>query len=468
MESGSNGSDDEGMAMTKRLVVIGGDAAGASAAGRAKRLDDSLEVIVFERGSYTSYAACGLPYVVAGKVPDADDLVARTPDQHRANGLDVRTGHEVTGIDLDARKVEVRDLADGRTFTEGFDDLLIATGASPIRPPFEGIDAHGVMGIHTIPDALAIETIIRERSPNRAVVVGGGYIGIEMAEAFVDRGIDVTLVELRDQPMATMDADMGARVADAMRAMGIDLRLGVGVEGFTIGSDGWVTGVATNAGEIPCDVAVMGLGVRPTVSLARDAGVEIGPSGGIATDARMQTRTPGVWSAGDCVESLHRVSHAPVSIALGTHANKQGRVAGTNIAGGAARFPGVIGTAITRVGTTEIARTGLNETEAARAGFAAVAAVAEGRTRAGYYPDAEKFAVKIVAERGSGRMLGAQIVGGPESAKRIDTLAIAVWDAKNADEFSMLDLSYAPPFAPVWETSMIAARLAGTAAARPR
>lgn len=444
-----------------RIIVIGGDAAGASAAGRAKRLDPSLEVTVFERTQYTSYAACGLPYVVGGQIPEPSDVIARTPEAHRDRGLDVRTGHEVTSIDTGARTVEVRELATDRVSTQSWDALLIATGASPTRPPFDGIDANGIMGIHTIPDAVAIDEIVRDRGPRRAVVVGGGYIGLEMAEAFVSRGLEVTLVELLDQPMATMDPDMGARVADAMLHMGIQTRLGTGVKGFEAGDDGWVRSVATSEGSVDADVVVLGLGVRPNVTLARDAGIPIGPSGGIATDARMATLTEGVFAAGDCAESLHRVSLRPVSIALGTHANKQGRVAGTNLAGGAARFGGVIGTAITKVGDTEIARTGLNEREAAEAGFDTVSAVAEGRTRAGYYPDASRMAVKIVAQRSSGRMLGAQIVGGSESAKRIDVLALAVWDAKSVDEFEMLDLSYAPPFAPVWETAMIAARLAG-------
>jgi NADPH-dependent 2,4-dienoyl-CoA reductase/sulfur reductase-like enzyme len=447
-----------------RLVVIGGDAAGASAAGRAKRLDPSRDVVVFEKGEVTSYAACGLPYLIGGEVGDGRNLVARTPDEHRAAGLDVRTGHDVVGIDLDARCVTVHDMAHDRTITEGFDDLVIATGASPIRPPLAGIDASGILGIRSIPDADAIDAIIDDRHPERAVVVGAGYIGVEMAEALVERGLHVTMVEQRDTPMATLDAEMSARVADAIRTLGVDLRLGTSVEGFAA-RDGWVAAVATDDGECGADLVVMGLGMRPNVALAEAAGVPIGPSGAIATDARMATRIDGVWAAGDCVESLHRVSHRPVSIALGTHANKQGRVVGTNVAGGAARFPGVVGTAITRVGTTEIARTGLNETEAAAAGFATVSATAEGHTRAFYYPGAEELAVKVVAERSTGRILGAQIVGGPEAGKRIDVLALAVWTGMGAEEFSMSDLSYAPPVAPVWETSMIAARLAAKAVA---
>lgn len=443
-------------------MVIGGDAAGMSAAGRAKRLDDDLQVIVFERGDYTSYAACGLPYVVGGLVADVADVVARTPEAHRANGLDVRIGHEVVAIDTAARTVTVRDLAGATTSTDAFDELLIATGATPIRPNLDGIDSDGVLGIHTIPDTVAIDEAIRSDHPDRAVVVGGGYIGLEVAEALVARGIAVSLVEARDQPMATMDTDMGARVAQGVRALGVDLHLGSAVEGFLSGTDGRVTAVATSSGELEADLVVIGLGVRPAVDLARDAGITIGPSGAIATDGHMRTPTDGIWAAGDCAQSRHLVTGEPTWIALGTHANKQGRVAGTNIAGGSEIFPGVVGTAITKVGDTEIARTGLTESEAAAAGFDAVAATAEGRSRAGYYPGAAPLTVKIVAERSTGRMLGAQIVGGSEVGKRIDVLALAVWKATSVDEFSMLDLAYAPPFAPVWETAMVAARLAGS------
>lgn len=450
----------------KRVVVIGGDAAGMSAAAQASRATERVELVVFEKGAYTSYAACGLPYLVGGEVPEADRLVARTPEQHRANGIDVRTGHEVTAIDVEGRTVAVRSLADGTTLRQPFDDLVIATGASPIRPPFANIDAGGIADLHTIPDALAIDATIRERSPRRAVVVGGGYIGLEMLEALLRRGVAVTLVEKLAQPMATLDPDMGARVADGLARMGVELRLGVGVQGFVAGADGWVEAVATDGGEIPADLVVMGLGVRPNVALAADASIAIGPSGAIATDARMETSVPGIWAAGDCAESFHRVSQRPAWVALGTHANKQGRVVGLNVSGTEARFPGVIGTAVTKVADIEIGRTGLSEREAAAADVEAVAEVIEGTSRAHYYPGGSPMAVKVVAERGSGRLLGAQIVGGAESAKRIDALAVAVWNEMTVDEFSQLDLGYAPPFSPVWDTPLIAARRAGERAAR--
>ncbi len=445
----------------RRVVVIGGDAAGMSAAAQASRGAEPVELVVFEKGEYTSYAACGLPYLVGGVVADAGRLVARTPEQHRANGIDVRTGHEVTAIDVAGRTVEARSLADGHTLRQPFDDLVIATGAVPIRPPLPNIDTNGIAALHTIPDAVALDAAIRDRSPRRAVVVGGGYIGLEMVEALLRRGIAVTLVEKLDQPMATIDPDMGARVADGLRQLGVELRLGVGVAGFEPGADGWVRSVATDSGEIPADLVVLGLGVRPNSQLAADAGIPVGERGAIVTDARMATPVPGIWAAGDCAQSLHRVSQRPTWVALGTHANKQGRVVGLNVSGTEARFPGVIGTAVTKVEGVEIGRTGLSEREAAAADLDAVAEVIEGTSRAHYYPGGSSMAVKVLAERGSGRLLGAQIVGGAESAKRIDALAVAIWNGMTADDFAQLDLGYAPPFSPVWDTPLIAARRAG-------
>ncbi len=445
----------------QRIVVIGGDAAGMSAAAQASRGKERSEIVVFERGQYTSYAACGLPYFVGGLVEDVASLIARTPQQHRANGIDVRLGHEVTSIDVARREIEVRSLDNAITLRERFDQLVIATGASPIRPPFPNIDAKGISGIQTIPDALALDELFRTRLPRRAVVVGSGYIGLEMVEALLSWGLQVTVVEKLPQPMATLDADMADRVATALRDFGVDLRLGVGVEGFERAADGWVSAVVTDAGTIPADLVILGLGVRPNVALARDAGVTIGPSGAVATDDHMATSTSGIWAAGDCAESRHRVTGQPVSIALGTHANKQGRVVGINISGGDAAFPGVIGTAVTKVRELEVGRTGLNEREAAAAGLDAVSGVIEGSSRAHYYPDNASMTVKIVAERGSGRMLGAQIVGGAASAKRIDALAIAIWNEMTVDDYSQLDLGYAPPFSPVWDPTLIAARRAG-------
>lgn len=444
--------------MTRRLVIIGGDAAGMSAAAQARRLakPDELEIVAFERGAHTSYAACGLPYLVGGFVESAQKLVARTPQEHRARGIDVHVRHEVIAIDPAATTVTVRDLESGRERAERWDALLIATGASGVMPPWPGADASGVFQLRTLDDAAAVQARIAAGA-RRAVVVGAGYIGLEVAEGLLARGLAVSVVERLDAPMgAVLDPDMSGAVADAMRAAGVDLRLGVSVQGFEA-EGGRVRAVRTDAGSLPADLVVVGLGVRPNVELARAAGIRIGEAGGIAVDDRLRTSLPDVWAAGDCVESRHRVSGRPVVIALGTHANKQGRAAGTSIAGGDAAFAGVLGTAITRFGELEIARTGLGEREAAAAGFDAFASVTEAPSRAHYYPGAQPMRIKLVAERGSGRLLGAQIVGGEASGKRIDVLATALWNGMTVQEIGEMDLSYAPPFSPVWDPVLLAA-----------
>lgn len=451
--------------MAQRLVVVGGDAGGMSAASAARRRlgPDELEILAFEKGRYTSYAACGIPYLVGDLVPTAEHLVARAPEVFRERQqIDVRIRHEVAEIDLDRRAVRVRDLEGGTESWEGFDQLVVATGARPVRPPLPGIDGDGVFGVQTLADGIAVRRAVDEGSPRRAVVVGGGYIGLEMAEAMVRRGLDVSLVEMAPQPMLTLDPDMGSVVADAMRELGISLYLGEGVEGFEL-DGGRVRVVVTTNRSLPADIVVLGLGVRPNSVLAEEAGIPVGPTGGIVTDRQMRTPVEGVWSAGDCVETFHRVSRRPVAIALGTHANKQGRIAGNNLAGGYEVFPGVIGTAISKICEIEVARTGLNEREAAEAGFQFVTATVETRTRAHYYPGAEQVKVKMVAERRTGRLLGAQIVGREGAAKRIDTVATAVWNHMRVEQVAHLDLAYAPPFSPVWDPVLIAARQADDA-----
>jgi len=444
--------------MARRLVIIGGDAAGMSAAAQARRMTsaDALEIVAFERGSHTSYAACGLPYLVGGVVEVPEALVARTPEQHRANGIDVHTRHDVTAIDTQAATVTVRDLDKGLDSVVHYDDLLIATGASGITPPWPGIDAEGVLQLRTLDDAAQVERRLGAGA-RHAVVVGAGYIGLEVAEGLLARGLAVTVIERLAAPMgAVLDADMAVAVADAMRAAGIDLRLGTAVTGFTV-VDGRVTAVETAAGSVAADLVVIGLGVRANAELARAAGIGVGQAGGIVVDDHLRTGTPHVWAAGDCVESRHRITGRAVAVALGTHANKQGRAAGTNIAGGDASFGGVLGTAITKFQHLEIARTGLTEHEAAAAGLDAFGITTEAQSRAHYYPGAESMRIKIVAERRTGRLLGAQIVGGQGAGKRIDVLATALWNGMTVQEVGGMDLSYAPPFSPVWDPVLLAA-----------
>lgn len=441
--------------MAQRLVVIGGDAAGMAAASQARRLDPSLDIVALERGTRTSYSACGIPYLVAGDVDSPDDLVARTPDEFRQDQrIDVRMRHEAMGIDLDARTVEVRDLAHERTFRLAFDQLMIGTGAHPIRPDLPGIDLPHVRGVQTLDDGCRLLAEAKELECRDVVVVGAGYIGLEMAEAFHRWGARVTMIEAADRPMSrTLDPDVGDRLIDEVKGLGIDARFGVAVEGFEEGR------VLTEIGPVRADLVVLGLGVGPNAGLAEEAGLELGSRGSIRVSRRQQTSVEGVWAAGDCAETYHRVSQRRIHIALGTVANKTARVAGVNLGGGYATFPGVVGTAITKICGTEVARTGLSTAEAERAGFVVVSSVIDATTIAGYLPEAEPMAIKAIAEKGTGRLLGMQIVGGSGSAKRIDTAATAVTAEMTVFDVIELDLSYAPPFSSTWDPVQVAARV---------
>ncbi|MEV7230477.1 FAD-dependent oxidoreductase [Polymorphospora sp. NPDC051019] len=447
-----------------RLVVVGADAAGMSAASQARRGlgPDELEIVAFERGHFTSYSACGIPYWIGGLVDSRDDLVARAPEVFRDKyRIDVRLRHEVTAIDLDRRVVVARDLDGGGEVHEHFDQLVYAAGAVPVDPPWARTAAAGVFGVQTLDDGSALRAWLDgDPRPRTAVVVGGGYIGVEMAEALIRRGLSVTLVERGPQPMSTVDPDMAALVRDALVGIGIDVRSGVAVTGLTERA-GRVAAVVTDAGELPADVVVLGLGVRPNTALARRAGLPVGTTGGIQVDLRMRVMgVDGVWAAGDCVQTVHRLTGQAVHLPLGTHANKQGRVAGINIGGGYATFPGVIGTSVTKVCELEVARTGLREQDASAAGYEFVTVKVESTNRAGYFPGADPMTVKLLAERRSGLLLGAQIVGRSEAAKRIDPLAVALWNQMTVEEMTGLDLGYAPPYAPVWDPVLIAARRA--------
>jgi NADPH-dependent 2,4-dienoyl-CoA reductase/sulfur reductase-like enzyme len=312
--------------------------------------------------------------------------------------------------------------------------------------------------VQTLDDGEAVRVALAS-SPARAVVVGGGYIGLELAEALVRRGLAVTLVEGAPELMSTVDPDMGAQVRAAMAGMDIDVHIGEPLRAVETDSTGTARAVVTDAGTYEADLVILGLGVRPNTALAAAANISLGAKNAISVDRRMRTRShENIWAAGDCAESFHRILRSPVHIPLGTHANRQGRIAGTNLTGGYAHFAGVIGTALTRICEVEIARTGLSSAEADRAGFSYLAVTTNSTTRAGYLPDAGAITVKLLAERGTARLIGAQIVGHEGAAKRIDVLATAIWTGLTVADLAEIDLSYAPPFGPVWDPVSIAAR----------
>ncbi len=438
--------------MPRRLAVIGGDAGGMSAAAVARRREPELDVVVFERGAYTSYSACGIPYHVGGEVDPLETLVARSPEKHRANGLDVRMGAEVVAVDLTARRLTLSGGGE-----EGFDELLVATGARATPPPIPGIEAAATA--RTLESAGALRTAVDASPDAGAVVIGGGYIGLEIAEAFVRQGLRTTLVDVADQVFGSLDPDMAARVQEAAEGLGIDVRLETQVEEVLLDGDGHPRAVRTESGEIPARHVVVATGVKPDIGVAEAAGLTVGASGGLAVDDLQRAAgQDGVWVTGDCSESHHRLLGRAVNIQLGTHANKQGRVAGTNMTGGDLAFPGVLGTAISRICSFEIARTGLSEREATDEGLDFVAETVETDTRARYMPGAERMWVKLVAERGSGRLLGAQIFGGATAGKRIDTLAMALWTGMDVEALQWVDLSYAPPVSGTLDPVLVAAR----------
>ncbi|TXL56639.1 FAD-dependent oxidoreductase [Aeromicrobium terrae] len=448
--------------MGSRVLVIGGDAAGMTAASALRRrLPAEHEVVVLERTQRTSYSACGIPYWVSGEVESVDDLVARSPEEHRANGIDLRTGAEAAAIDVEARSVTYRDADDEQTLD--YDRLVIATGAEPRRPDLPGIDAEGIYGIQTLADGEAVIAALGER-PRHVVVVGSGYVGLEMAEAMTQRGIDTTVIERGETPLSLLEPSLGTKVADAMRDLGITLRTGTAVDGF-VEEDGRVAGVRAGGETYPADLVVLGLGVVARTRLAQDAGLPTGAKGGIVVDDTQRVEgADGVWAAGDCVVTRDRITGDLLHVPLGTHANKQGLVMADAIAAdllGEAprlRFPGIVRTAITKFCSLEISRTGLGEQQARDAGFDPVVATIDTTTTAGYFPDAGTMTVLMVADRATRRLLGVQVVGERNAGLRIDTGAVAITAEMTVDDVVMLDLAYAPPFASVWSPLQVAAR----------
>ncbi len=453
--------------MGSRVVVIGGDAAGMTAAsGLRRRLRADDEVIVLERGPVTSYSACGIPYWVGGTVDSADALVVRTPEQHRHNGIDVRMDSEVTAIDPVAHTVLVRGVDEPLAY----DRLVIATGAEPIRPDLPGIDGAGIYGAQTLPEGQALIDGMSE-SPRRVVIVGSGYIGLEIAEACVQRGFTTTVIQRGATPMSMVEPELGAVIAARMRGHGIELLAGTSVTGFNL-DEGRVTAVTTDAAEagaarVQADLVILGLGVTARSALAAAAGLPLGAKGGIVVDERQRVEgVADIWAAGDCVVTKDRVSGAMIHVPLGTHANKQGMVASDSIAADVLgepprlSFPGVVQTAITKFCELEIARTGLGEKQARAAGFDPIVISIATTNFAGYMPNPGSITVVMIADRATRKLLGVQIVGAEDSALRIDAAATALTAGLTVDEIVMLDLAYAPPFSSVWSPIQVAARAA--------
>jgi NADPH-dependent 2,4-dienoyl-CoA reductase/sulfur reductase-like enzyme len=439
------------------LVVIGGGAAGMTAASRARRLQPDWRITVFERGDYVSFILCGLPYFIDDVIASHESLIVYTPEFfEKERRIQVHTRHEARRIDPERRLLEVVDLRTGRAFTHGYRKLVVATGAEAVRPRLGGIELGNVSVLRSIDDGTRIKAVLQEGGLRHAVIIGAGYIGLEMAESLTMAGLETVLVEATASVLPGSEPEIGELVERELAEHGVQVRKEERVERLE-GSQR-VERAVTSRSEYPADIVIVSVGARPSVALLREAGIVPGPTGAVATNERMETNLPGVYAAGDVAEAHHLVTGQPAWLPLGTTANKQGRVAGENAAGGDAVFPGIVGTAAVKVFDLEVARTGLSEAQAREAGFDPVAATIEHSNHAGYYPGATPLRVKIVADGLSGRLLGGQIVGREAAAKRIDVLATALHARMDMEAIIALDLSYAPPFATAWEAVQIAAQ----------
>lgn len=444
-----------------KLVVVGSVAAGTSAAAKARRNTETARITVYERDTDISYSGCGLPYYVGGDVEEIGALTPRNPAWFKARyDVDVRTGHEVLAVDPETRTLTVKDLATGETFEDDYHELILATGVSPVMPQLPGIETPGVFKVRTPSDAAAIRSWVEDRGVTEAVVVGAGYIGLEMAEQLTHRGIEVTVVEALEHAMARMDADMSARVDAELRKQGVDLRLSTKVTGIT-GSDDAVSGVTVEGpdGEATVDagLVIVSVGVRPNTALAEQVGARIGESGAVAVDRVGRTTAPHVWAVGDVAESFNLITGEPTWVPLGSTANKMGRISGDAITGGRLEHRGILGTSIVRVFDQAVAQTGLTEDQARKAGYD-VEVLHNIKPDRPEYLGGKSMVIKAVADRATGRLLGVQAIGPSGVDKRIDVLATAITFGADVADLFHLDLAYSPTYAttkdPVHYTGM--------------
>lgn len=425
----------------KRIVIVGGVAGGASAAAKARRIDEGADIQIFERGPYISFANCGLPYYIAGEIPDRSKLLIMTPEGFWSRArVRAHVNHEVTHIHRDRKTIGVQG-PDGAPREVPYDKLILSQGARPIVPPFDGVGQPHVFTLRDIPDMDRIADFVESAKPRTAAVIGGGFIGLEMAEAFLHRGMRVTVIEKSPHILPTLDPDMGTHFEGQLRGENFHFRCGVGARAFTPKSV-----LLDDGTEVPADLILLSVGVRAEVELAKEAGLEIGKTGGVKANGRMESSDPDIYVVGDAAETTHSITGMRVRMPLAGPANRQGRIAGANAAGGKLIYPGALGTAIVRVLRLTAGSTGLSSRQADAAGFSFFTSVTRDYTHASYYPGAKPLLVKILAEEGTGRLLGAQAIGEDGVDKRIDVLATAIAARMSVFDLESLDLAYSPPF----------------------
>ena len=429
-----------------KVVIIGGVAGGATAATLLRRLDEQAEIVVFERSGYVSYANCGLPYYIGGVIEDPEALTLQTPESFFSRfRVTMKVRHEVTALHPERKTVSVKNLETGEEFEEPYDKLLLSPGAKPTQPRLPGVGLEKLFTLRTVEDTFRIKDYIRQNHPRSAVLAGGGFIGLELAENLRELGMEVTIVQRPKQLMNPFDPDMAAFIHSEVRANGVKLALGYTVEGFQE-RDGGVDVLLKDSAPLHADMVVLAIGVTPDTALAKEAGLELGLKGSIVVNSRMETSLPDIYAVGDAVQVRHSVTGQDVLLSLAGPANKQGRIAADNICGGDSRYLGSQGSSVLKVFSMTAAVTGVSETNAKKAGLDADAVVLSPMSHAGYYPGGKLMTMKVIFEKETFRLLGAQIVGYEGVDKRIDVLAAAIHAGLTAIRLKDLDLAYAPPY----------------------
>lgn len=445
--------------MQEHLIIIGGVAAGPKAAAKARREDPSLKITLYSDEKNISYSACGIPYFVEDLIKDSNKLIVRTPQQFKEQeNIDIYTQHKVLEILPKKNKVVVRNLTTGEIFEDEYTKLLIATGAKPFIPPIEGVELEGIFTVRNIEDAINIKEQLK--SAKKAIVIGGGYIGMEMFGALSARGLDTTVIEMAPHIYSVLDEDMVQHVEKFLKEeKKAKIITGDGVKRF-IGKDRKIIKVETISGkEIYTDIMIFSIGVRPNIELARNVGIKIGETGAIKVNSYMQTSIDNIYAAGDCVEQIHIVTQKPVWIPLGSTANKQGRTAAINITGGSVEFNGVLGSSVTKIFDYTVSKTGLGEKEARKANIEYEIAIVPHKDKSGYMPEAKEIIIKMLADKTSGKIIGAQVVGKGDCDKRINVIVAAITSSMSVSDFLNSDLTYSPPYSPSIDPLLTAAQI---------
>jgi NADPH-dependent 2,4-dienoyl-CoA reductase/sulfur reductase-like enzyme/rhodanese-related sulfurtransferase len=444
----------------KRIVIIGAVASGAKTAAKARREDPDAEITLVTDEAEISYASCGTPYFISDIIKNSRSLIVREPDFFRKMlNIVVLTEHRAESINPKAKSVEVKNLKTNQTLTLAYDRLVLAVGASPNIPDFEGVEHGNILTLHNIPSAMQIKSLIRQKKVKDALIVGGGFIALEMAESLIAQGINTRLIIRRDQILSNFDKDIALLVQNYIKAKGVQVLEEDEVRKFEADADGNVASVVTKKQTVPAEFVLLATSIRPNVQLAKNAGIEIGQTGAIHVNDKLETNIPDIYAVGDCVETMHLITEKPVWIPLATTSNKHGRVAGINITGGNDTFPGIMGTFVVKVFDWSVAKAGLSEQEAIKNGFETETIIVPSNDKAHYYPGSKRIIVKLIAEKGTGLLLGAEIVGDGVVDKRIDVIASALAGGATVEQLSKYDLSYAPPYSSPMDPVITAANV---------